>query len=77
MSISSRSGARGLERTWLKYYNIQKQQITLSLGLNAAKNTDYMEKASSKSCLGLNSLQKVNVRICLPPPGLEQGGLED
>ncbi len=42
----------------LKYYNVQKWQITFTLGLNAAKNNFYVEKGSSKSCLELNFLQK-------------------
>ncbi len=45
MSISARSGARGLKRIWLKYYNVQKRQITFTLGLNTSKNTNYMEKS--------------------------------
>ncbi len=45
MSISLRSGARGLERLIrLKYYNVQKRQITFALGLNATESTDYMKK---------------------------------
>ncbi len=35
----------------LKYNNVQKWQITFTLGLNAVKNTDYLEKTLSKSCL--------------------------
>ncbi len=36
--------SEGLERlTRLKYYNVQKRQI-ITLGLNTAKNTAYMEK---------------------------------
>ncbi len=32
MSISPRSGARGLEKfIWLKYFNVQKRQITFTL----------------------------------------------
>ncbi len=39
MSISPRSGARGLKRLiWLKYYIVLKWQITFNLGLNADKN---------------------------------------
>ncbi len=46
MSISPQSGAGGLERlTWLKYYIVLKLQITFNLGLNAAKNTHYIEKS--------------------------------
>ncbi len=45
MSISSQSGAEvfgGL--SCLKYYNVLKWENSLTLGLNAAKNTDYMKK---------------------------------
>ncbi len=46
MSISPRSGARGLERLiWLKYYIVLNQQITFNLGPNAAKNTHLIEKS--------------------------------
>ncbi len=69
-------GARGLGRLiWLKY-NVQKWQIILTLGLNAAKNTDFMEKASSKSCLELNSSQRGQWRTCLSPPSFELWGSE-
>ncbi len=46
MAILPRSGAWGLERLpYLKYYNVLKREnIILALGLNAAKNTDYMKK---------------------------------
>ncbi len=78
MSISPQGGARRLERlTWLKYYNVQKRQIIFTLGLNAVKNTDFMKKSSSKSCLELNSLQKVMGCICLFSPGVELGGSKD
>ncbi len=46
MSISSQSEARGLKRLiWLIYYSALKLQITFNLGLNAAKNTHYIEKS--------------------------------
>ncbi len=46
MSISSLSGARGLERlTWLKYYIVLKRQITFNLGFNAAENTHPIKKS--------------------------------
>ncbi len=46
MSIPAQSGAKGLYRLiWLKYYNVHKWQITFTLGLNAAKNTAYMERS--------------------------------
>ncbi len=35
------------------------------------------KKASSKSCLKLNSLQKSNGRIYLSLPGVELGGSKD
>ncbi len=39
------SGARGLERlVRSKYDNVQKWKNRLTLRLNTAKNTDYMEK---------------------------------
>ncbi len=45
MSTSPRSEASGLGRLiWLKYYFVQKWQITFTLWLDAAKNTDYMER---------------------------------
>ncbi len=78
MSISLRNGARRLERLiWLKYYYVQKQQIIFTLRLNAAKNTNFIKKASSKSCLELNSLQKNHGCTCLFPPGVKLGGSKD
>ncbi len=45
MSISPRSGGRGLRRLpSLKYYNVQKQQNWFTLVLEAAKNTGYIQK---------------------------------
>ncbi len=45
MSTSPGSGARGLQRLiCLKYYDVLKLEIRSTLGLNAAKNTDYMKK---------------------------------
>ncbi len=51
VSICPWSGARGLERLiQLKYYVVLKRQITINLGLNAAKNMHYIKKkGSSKS----------------------------
>ncbi len=44
MSISPRSGARGLQRLiCLKYYNALKWEMRFALGLNAAKNSDYIK----------------------------------
>ncbi len=52
----TQGGARGLKRlACLKYYNVWKCENRLTLELNAAENTDYMKKISSKSCLELNS----------------------
>ncbi len=48
-----------------------------SLWLNAAKNIDFMKKALSKSCLELNSLQKIIGCVRLFPPGVGLGGLKD
>ncbi len=45
MSISLGNEVRGLQRLpSLKYYNVQKWESRFSLGLNAAKSTDYMRK---------------------------------
>ncbi len=47
MSISPRSGARGFERLtlpYLKYYNVLKWERRFTLGVNDAKNTDYLKK---------------------------------
>ncbi len=45
ISISPRSGDRGLQRSvCLKSYNVQKLEISFTLGLNAAKNTHFMKK---------------------------------
>ncbi len=38
--------------------NSVKRESKLSLGLNAAKNTDRIKKASNKSCSKLNFVQK-------------------
>ncbi len=67
MSIFPQSGARLPERlTRLKYYNVPKRQIIFTLGLNAAKNTDIMKEASSKSSLELNCLQKSHwLHMCI------------
>ncbi len=40
------------------YYGIWKWGNQLTLRLNFAKNTNYMKKVLSKSCLELNSLQR-------------------
>ncbi len=48
-SISSRIGARGLQRLSLvKYYNVLEWESRFTLGLNAAKNTDYFKKFFKK-----------------------------
>ncbi len=45
MSICPQSGATGLERLMqLKYYVALKWQITINLGLDAAKNTQCIKK---------------------------------
>ncbi len=43
--ISTRSGARGDPKIDLfKYYNVLQWESRFTLGLNTAKNTDYMKK---------------------------------
>ncbi len=55
MSISPRSGARWLERLiQLKYYFVLKRKNTFNLGLNVAKYTHQIKKASNKSYSELN-----------------------
>ncbi len=44
--------------TYLKSNNVQKWEIRFTLGLNTAKITHYMKKASNKSCSELNFIQK-------------------
>ncbi len=45
MSISPKSGARGLERLpCFKYYNVLEQESTFTLGLNITEITDYIKK---------------------------------
>ncbi len=64
MSISPWSGGSGLERlASSKYYSVLKHEITFNLGLNAAKNTHRIKKASNKSYLKLNFVQKFCVCI--------------
>ncbi len=71
----SQSGARGRERlACLKYDNVWKHENRLTLGLNAAENTNYMEKISNKSYLELNSH---SWRICLSLHRVEIGGSKD
>ncbi len=49
----------GPEDQYVKnYFNIQKREIRLPLGLNAAKNTYFTKKATDKSSLGSNFGQK-------------------
>ncbi len=76
MSLSSRSGARGLERLpWLKYYNVMKWESRFTLRLNTAQIFIISKKASNKNCPELNFLHKtqwkhisstsdVDVRAC-------------
>ncbi len=67
------SGAVRLERLiWLKYYFVLKRQNTFSLGLNAAKNT-HQKKASNKSSLELNFVQKKQRAYMPISPGVELG----
>ncbi len=44
MFISSRSGAKGLERSLCFKYNVLKWDSAFTLGLNAAKITDKIKK---------------------------------
>ncbi len=79
MSISPCSGARGLERfTLLKYYIVQKWQITFNLGLNAAENTCHIQKSFKWKWFRIKfRKKKIHERICLSPFGVELGGSKD
>ncbi len=44
MSISSKSGARAPRIAMFEIYNGLKWESRFTLGLNAAKNMDYMKK---------------------------------
>ncbi len=55
-------GVKGLQRLpCLKYYNVLKRESRFTLGLNAAKNTDYRKKISNKICGEFNFLQKTQL----------------
>ncbi len=59
MSISGRSGARGLQRLiCLKYYDVLKQEIRFTLRLNAVKNTRYIKNCFELKLLMIVSLMK-------------------
>ncbi len=59
MSISPRSGARGLERLPpLKHYNTLKQNSTFTLELKTAKNTHYIKIALKLKLLSIKFLTK-------------------
>ncbi len=50
MSISSRGGAKGLERLPCFQYNVLKWDSAFALGLNAAKMTDKIKKRFNETC---------------------------
>ncbi len=59
MSISPCSGARGLERSiWLKYNIVLKRENTITLGLNAAKNTHHIHKSIKQKLFGIECCTK-------------------
>ncbi len=49
--------SQGLERLiWLKYYDLVKQQITFTFGLNVGKSNElHLKKTSNKSSSELNN----------------------
>ncbi len=67
MSISPRSGARGLERfPSLKYYNVLKRESRFNLGLNAVKNTHYIKKCFKLFRIEFYTKKSVVANVCLP-----------
>ncbi len=75
MSISSRSGPRGLKNchVWninIMYWNGKVDSLKCSTLLEIPI---ISEKASMKSCGELNFLQKTQWHTCLSPPGVELG----
>ncbi len=59
MSISPRSGVRGLERlVCFKDYILLKWESRFIFWLNAAEITDYIKKLFKQSCRELNFIQK-------------------
>ncbi len=59
------------------YYDVWKWGNRSTFGLNAAENTNYMKKVSSKSCLELNSLQESVGTYVYLFTELEIGGSKD
>ncbi len=60
---------QGLERLIrLKYYNVQKWQVTFTLGLNAVKNTAYMEKSVKQKLFRIKFPTKKSLGVCVYLP---------
>ncbi len=60
-SIYSWNGTRGLQKCAvfeILTYNTLEWESRFTLGLNPAKNIDYIENCSNESCTKLNFLQK-------------------
>ncbi len=58
----------------LAYYNVLKRESKFILVLNAAKNTDYMEKCFKQKLHRIEFLtKKLSGRISLSIPGAELG----
>ncbi len=74
MSISPRSGAMELKRLpCVKQYNILKQESRLTLGLNAARKTDYMKKIEVKVVENSTSYKKfVSAHVYLNQSGAKK-----
>ncbi len=67
------SGARGLEKLpCFKYYNVAKWENRLTSGLNAAQNTDYVEKSFKLKLLRIQFPTKnpVSTHVYLPWSGV-------
>ncbi len=70
ISISPRSGARGLQKlSFLKYYNVLEWESGFTLGLNAAENTDYIKMSLREKLFRIKFLQKTQWMQSLSFPG--------
>ncbi len=54
-------------------FEIMEWESRFTLGVNYAKNSDYIKNVSSKNCLEFNFGQKLSGRICLSISGVAVG----
>ncbi len=77
ISISLRSRARWLQiLPFLKYFNVLEWESRFTLGLNAAKNTDYIKKSFKKLFKIKFATKDQWTHIFISPTGVELGGFK-